>query len=119
MYVYVCVHHLRSERCWDLASLQFLPVDAAEEGVSLDLSLSDPRLAAESSGRVLSQKLRGEKRGEKRDGPPLTYTENNVQHITRERERETQETPSMYLLPPTHPSHCLYTSPSLSPIAHF
>ena len=58
-------YHLWPERCGNLSFLQFLPVDAAEEGVALDLSLSDAWLTAESPRGVLGQKLR-EREGSER-----------------------------------------------------
>ena len=57
---YDCAYHLWSEGCRHLSSLQPFPVDAAEEGVALDLPLPYPRLAAQTSRRVLGKKLNTE-----------------------------------------------------------
>ena len=56
--VCVCVaDHLWSEGCWKFSFLQPVPVDTAEEGVALDLSLADARLTAKPTCRVLSKEL--------------------------------------------------------------
>lgn len=52
-----CTHQPGGEWWFDLAVLQCSPINGSEEGMAFDLALSDARLTAQPSCRVLCKVL--------------------------------------------------------------